>query len=151
MEDRQIVLLAQQGPQGNDVLHFPARSLYGGLKVPEYLVELVHKLVAHQFPLPVQRHLASDDDQAIKGLEVNAEGLRVNRHSSVFVAHRLVNPRGLNYLILHRLPPLFIDSFYSLESPRGLRKSIGTDTKSENATQSLFPCVPRSIGLQPQY
>ena len=33
MEDRQIVLATQQGPQGDDALHLPARSLYGGLQV----------------------------------------------------------------------------------------------------------------------
>jgi len=75
MEDRQIVLATQQGPQGDDVLHLPARSLYGGLQVAEYLIELVGKLVADHVPLLVQRDLASDDDQAINGLEVNAEGL----------------------------------------------------------------------------
>src|SRR5215813_2803195 len=102
MEDRQIVLATQQGPQGDDVLHLPARSLYGGLQVVEYLMELVGKLVADHVPLLVQRNLASDDDQAIKGLEVNAEGQGVNRHSRVFAAHRLVNIRGLHYFILHQ-------------------------------------------------
>src|SRR4029453_9417836 len=69
MENRAIFLATQQGPQGDDVLHLPARSLYCGLQIVEYLMELVGKLVAHHVPLLVQRNLASDDDQAIKGLE----------------------------------------------------------------------------------
>src|SRR5262249_25814605 len=102
IEDRQIVLATQQRPQRDDVLHLPARSLNRGLQVPEYLVELGGEVIADHLALLVQRNLASDDDQAIKGLEVNAEGQGVNRHSRVFAAHRLVNIRGLHYFILHR-------------------------------------------------
>jgi hypothetical protein len=68
MEIPQIVLATQQGPQGDDILHLPTRSLYRGLEIPEYLVELIGKLIADHFALLVQRHLPGDNDQAIEGL-----------------------------------------------------------------------------------
>jgi hypothetical protein len=43
MEDWQIILATQQGTQGDDILHLPARSLYRALEVPEYLVELMRR------------------------------------------------------------------------------------------------------------
>src|SRR4051812_41317652 len=97
-------------------------------------MKLVGKVVANNGALLVHRELPSDDDQAIKSLEINAKGVGVNWHSRVFAARRLVNFRGLHYFILH-WSLLLLKIISNHWKSRGVMKIVPDKTKAEHANR----------------